>query len=198
MQIKKKDGELIEKDFYYMISDEIDDVSVFFPKYEKAFRHFKCIKDGMIGKITDGLTKDGSDMGAAMSRAAADTVYTYLSLNNSPPENFDAIFSGDLGKRGSEIFKELIRKDFPHAAEIHEDCGTLLYDMNKKNVNSGASGCGCSASVLSTYILPKLKSGELKNILFFSTGALMSPSSVLQGENILGIAPIINIKRELQ
>ena len=156
------------------------------------------IKDGMIGKITDGLTKDGSDMGAAMSRAAADTVYTYLSLNNSPPENFDAIFSGDLGKRGSEIFKELIRKDFPHAAEIHEDCGTLLYDMNKKNVNSGASGCGCSASVLSTYILPKLKSGELKNILFFSTGALMSPSSILQGENILGIAPIINIKRELQ
>lgn len=55
MQIRKKDGELIEKDFYYMISDEIEDVSVFFPKYEKAFRHFKCIKDGMIGNAKTQL-----------------------------------------------------------------------------------------------------------------------------------------------
>ena len=55
MLIKKKDGELIEKDFYYMISDEIEDVSVFFPKYEKAFRYFKCIKDGMIGNAKTQL-----------------------------------------------------------------------------------------------------------------------------------------------
>ena len=67
--------------------------------------------------------------------------------------------------------------------------------MNKKNVNAGASGCGCSASVLATYVLPKLISGEYKNILFLSTGALMSPSSILQGESILGIAPLVNIKR---
>ena len=154
------------------------------------------INNGMIGKIIDGLTTDGSNMGAAMSRAAADSVYTYLSLTESSPENFDAIFTGDLGKVGSEIFCELISKDFPRAAEIHKDCGTLLYYMNKKNLNSGASGCGCSASVLSTYVLPRLERGELKNILFLSTGALMSPSSILQGENILGIAPIINIKRE--
>ena len=154
------------------------------------------INNGMIGKIIDGLTTDGSNMGAAMSRAAADSVYTYLSLTDSNPENFDAIFTGDLGKVGSEIFCELISKDFPSAAEIHKDCGTLLYDMNKKNLNSGASGCGCSASVLSTYVLPRLEKGDFKNILFLSTGALMSPSSILQGENILGIAPIINIKRE--
>lgn len=55
MQIKKKDGEIIEKDFYYMISDEIEDVSVFFPKYEKAFRYFKCIKDGMVGNAKTQL-----------------------------------------------------------------------------------------------------------------------------------------------
>ncbi len=155
------------------------------------------INNGMIGKITDGLTTDGSNMGAAMSRAAADSVYTYFSLSDTSPEEFDAIFTGDLGKIGSEIFRDLISKDFPRAAKIHVDCGTLLYNMNKKNVNAGASGCGCSASVLSTYILPRLENRELKNILFLSTGALMSPSSILQGENILGIAPIINIKREL-
>ena len=153
------------------------------------------IKEGMIGKIVDGLTNDGSNMGSAMARAAFDSVYTYLSLCDYSIDDIDAIFTGDLGRIGSEIFCELISRKFKRAAYIHKDCGLLLYDMNKKNVNSGASGCGCSASVLSSYILPKLKSGEYENILFLSTGALMSPSSILQGENILGIAPILNIKR---
>ncbi len=153
------------------------------------------INEGMIGKIVDGLSTDASNMGAAMSRAAFDSVYTYFSLTGKNPKDFDAIFTGDLGKVGSRIFSALMEKEIPEIKNIHDDCGLLLYDMTRKNVNSGASGCGCSASVLSSYILPKLKSGEYKNILFLSTGALMSPSSVLQGENILGIAPLINIKR---
>ena len=154
------------------------------------------INDGMIGKIVDGLTTDGSNMGAAMSRAAYDSIYTYLSLSGSDGSEYDAIFTGDLGRIGSEILCELIKKDFPKVKNIHKDCGMLLYDMNKENVNSGASGCGCSASVLSTFVLPRLISGEYKNILFLSTGALMSPSSILQGESILGIAPVINIRRD--
>ena len=153
------------------------------------------INDGMIGKTVDGLTTDGANMGAAMARAAYDSVYTYFSLKEGYINEVDAIFTGDLGKIGSDILRDLIRKDFPRAAEIHEDCGTLLYDMKKKNVNAGASGCGCSASVLSTYVLPGLESGKFNNILFLSTGALMSPQSILQGESILGIAPVINIKR---
>ena len=71
-----------------------------------------------------------------------------------------------------------------------------IKDMSKKNINSGASGCGCSASVLASHFLPMLEEGKLKNILFLSTGALMNPSSVLQGDSILGIAPIINIKSD--
>jgi len=70
----------------------------------------------------------------------------------------------------------------------------LLYDMKNKDVHAGASGCGTSASVLSSYFLPKLKNGDIHNILFLSTGALMSPSSVLQGNTIKGIAPIIHIQ----
>ena len=151
------------------------------------------INDGMIGKIVDGLTTDASNMGAAMSRAAFDSIYTYFSVSGKNPGDFDAIFTGDLGKIGSEILYELSKKDLPEIKSIHRDCGTILFDMNKKNVNAGASGCGCSASVLSAYILPRLRSGEYENILFLSTGALMSPSSVLQGENILGIAPVIHI-----
>ena len=152
------------------------------------------IDNAMIGKIVDGVTTDGSNMGPAMARAAADSVYTYLSLTETGAKDYDAIFTGDLGKIGSAVFSELIEKDFPGVSKIHLDCGTLLYDMNKENVNAGASGCGCSASVLATYVLPRLISGEYKNILFLSTGALMSPSSILQGQNILGIAPVINIR----
>ena len=154
------------------------------------------IDNALVGKIVDGLTPDGSNMGMAMARAAFDSVYTYLSLNEEKYDSLNAIFTGDLGRLGSEIFSELIYKHFPRAADIHRDCGTLLYDMNKRNCNAGASGCGCSASVLSSYVLPRLESGDLSDILFISTGALMSPGSVQQGENILGIAPVVNIKRE--
>lgn len=155
------------------------------------------INDGMIGKIVDGLTVDGSNMGMAMARAAYDSVYTYLSLTENSIEDFDAIFTGDLGEMGSDIFKELIYKEFPRAAEIHEDCGKLLFGKGNDNLGAGASGCGCSASVLSSFILRKMKKGALKNILFLSTGALMSPTSILQGENILGIAPVINIRKKI-
>ena len=150
----------------------------------------------MIGKIVDGLVKDGANMGAAMARAAFDSIYTYFSLCGRPVSDFDYIVTGDLGKVGSDILCELLAKDVTGAERIHVDCGKLLYSFDKKNVNAGASGCGCSASVLATYFMPKLESGELNNILFLSTGALMNPQSVQQGNNILGIAPVINLQRD--
>ncbi len=150
----------------------------------------------MIGKMVDGLTTDGSNMGAAMARAAFDSIYTYFSLSSLKPSDFDLIVTGDLGVVGSEILCELLSKEVGGAESIHEDCGKLLYDLKKPNVNSGASGCGCSASVLASHFLPMLCEGKIKNMLFLSTGALMNPASVLQGENIIGIAPVINIKYE--
>ena len=154
------------------------------------------IKNGMIGKIVDGLTGDASNMGCAMARAAFDTVYNYFSLSDYSPCDFDYIVTGDLGKVGSDVIEELISKELPEADGKHIDCGNLLYDDEKSDIHSGASGCGCSASVLASYFLPMLERGKIKNILFMSTGALMSPSSVMQGENILGIAPVIHISSD--
>ncbi len=151
------------------------------------------IKKAIIPKVVDGLTKDASNMGAAMARAAHDTIYTYFSLTGEKINNFDFIITGDLGKYGSEILKDLLKKDLPGAEKIHTDCGVLLFDGEKQDCHAGASGCGCSASVLSSYFLPLIEKKDIKNILFLSTGALMSPMSVLQGENILGIAPAVNI-----
>lgn len=154
------------------------------------------IKEGMVGKIVDGLTKDASNMGAAMARSAFDTIYTYFSLSEDSSACFDYIVTGDLGKTGSYILEELIDKEMPSLNGKHIDCGNLLFDFEKSDVHSGASGCGCSASVLASFFLPLLDEGKIKNILFMSTGALMSPVSVLQGENILGITPLIRITNE--
>jgi stage V sporulation protein AD len=150
--------------------------------------------DFMIGRIVDGATADATNMGAAMSFAAAHSIIEYFAQSELKPRDFDFIVTGDLGKVGSDILREILDERLPSAATRHVDCGTLLYDLKKQDAHSGASGCGTSASVLSAYFLPRLEEGELENILFLSTGALMSPSSILQGNTIKGIAPIIHLR----
>ena len=160
---------------------------------EKFQGHGAYIDKIMIGKAVSGLTKDASNMGAGMARAAYDSIYTYLTLSGDPIESYDAIVTGDLGRVGSNILCEMLERDLPGAAKKHLDCGAMLYG-NENGVNSGASGCGCSASMLAAHFLPKVERGEIKKMLFLSTGALMSPGSVLQKNDILGIAPVILIK----
>ena len=151
----------------------------------------------MAGKIIDGSTSDGANMGGAMAFAAFDSIRDYLNECNEPLHLFDYIVTGDLGVVGSNILRELLAKEFPGAERLHTDCGLLLYDFEKQDVHSGASGCGTSASVLACKFLPMLKEGSLRRILFLSTGALMSPSSLLQGENIYGIAPLIRLESRI-
>ena len=149
------------------------------------------------GRIIDGSTSDGANMGGAMAFAAYDTIVDYLRECNDPLHEFDYIVTGDLGRVGSDILRELLAKEIPGAEKLHTDCGLLLYDFEKQDVHSGASGCGTSASVLACKFLPMLKEGKLRRILFLSTGALMSPSSLLQGENIFGIAPLIRLESRI-
>ncbi len=153
-----------------------------------------AVKEYMPGKIIDGATSDGSNMGAAMSFAAADSILSYFAETSYPISYFDYIITGDLGKIGSMLLCDILKKEKPGIEKFHTDCGMLLYDFEKKDVHSGASGCGTSASVLSTHFLPLLEKGELKRVLFLSTGALMSPSSLLQGESIYGIAPLLYLE----
>lgn len=152
------------------------------------------ITEFMAGKIIDGATKDASNMGGAMVFSAFDTLLSYFEETGENPKIFDYIVTGDLGRVGSDIMKELLIKNIPGAERLHTDCGLLLYDLSEQDAHSGASGCGTSASVLASYFLPHLRDKKIERILFMSTGALMSPSSVLQGENILGIAPLIRIE----
>ena len=164
---------------------------------EKCSFFYPAIEEYMIGKIISGETTDATNMGAAMAFAAADSIISYFRESGKSPTDFDFIFTGDLGQTGSNVLHDILEKENPILVKKHRDCGLFLYDKNKQDVHSGASGCGTSASVLATHILPKMERGNIKNILFLSTGALMSPSSILQKQPIYGIAPLIKITAKM-
>jgi stage V sporulation protein AD len=145
------------------------------------------------GKIVDQGIKDANNMGAAMAPAAADTIATHFVETGRKPEDYDLIVTGDLGAVGTDICRELLKQYGFDVFERHEDCGLLMYDRSKQDAHSGASGCGCCATVFSAYFYPKLRNGELTRILFVPTGALLSPTIVQQGESIACIAHAVAI-----
>ncbi|MBQ2941318.1 MAG: stage V sporulation protein AD [Clostridia bacterium] len=153
------------------------------------------ITSATVGKIVDKDIKDAANMGSAMAPAFADTVKMHLTDLSLTPDYYDLIISGDLGTLGSTLSDELLLRDGIDIRNNHFDCGCEIYDLEKQDVHAGGSGCGCSASVLCGYILPKLESGKLKRVLFGATGALMSPELSKQGESIPGISHAVAIER---
>ncbi len=152
-----------------------------------------CVREVTFGRIVDLGVKDQSNMGAAMAPAAADTFKHYFDDTGASPEDFDLIATGDLGLVGSRLLGELLAKENLSLGGRYRDCGLMIYDREKQDVHAGGSGCGCSASVLCSHILNKLKSKDLREVLFMSTGALMSPTSVQQGESIPSVAHLLHL-----
>lgn len=144
-----------------------------------------------IGKIVDMGVCDASNMGAAMAPAAFATVKSFLDDMAMQPCDFDYIVTGDLGKVGSRLFCELMQREGVDVSQNHKDCGLMMYHAHEQDVHSGASGCGCAGSTLCGYFLPKLRAGEIKNILFAATGALLSPTVNMQGESIPSISHLV-------
>ncbi len=149
-----------------------------------------------IGTIEDLGITDAANMGAAMAPAACKTLSEFFWDTKTSPDDYDAIFTGDLGSVGSELLKELMKIEYGITLDKNYfDCGLMIYDRESQDVHAGGSGCGCSASVLCSHILNSMKDGKYSNILFMATGALMSPVSSKEGESIPGIAHLVNIKR---
>ncbi len=149
------------------------------------------ITKALPGIVIDKGINDAANMGAAMAPAAIDTLLRFFKQSGTSPEDYDAIFTGDLGMEGSKILKEIMKIEGYDIDLINYDCGNLIFDPQAQDVHSGGSGCGCSAVVLASYILPRLRSGELKNAIVIGTGAMMSPSSLKQGLSIPAIAHLI-------
>ena len=141
-----------------------------------------------VGKIVDYGLKDPQNMGACMAPAARDTILTNFRDFDRTEADYDRIITGDLGYVGHRILLELLRQKGAELGEKHLDCGMLIFDQETQDTHAGGSGCGCAAVTLASYILPKLKKGEWKRILFVPTGALMSTVSFNEGESVPGIA----------
>ncbi len=149
-----------------------------------------------LGRIQDMGINDINNMGAAMAPAAASTIKQYLMDTGTRPQDYDGIYTGDLGMVGSELLLQLLSREDVNLEGVHQDCGLLIFDRERQDVHAGGSGCGCSGSVLCGHILPRLREGSLKNVLFIATGALMSPTSMQQGETIPSIAHLVHLSRE--
>lgn len=145
------------------------------------------------GVIRDAGITDANNMGAAMARAAYDTLSVHFSDLGVGPEYYDLIVTGDLGAIGRSIVIDFFMQDGTDISPVYDDCGMLLYSGSEQDVHAGGSGCGCSASVLCGYLLDGVRSGRYNRLLFAATGALMSPTSTSQGESIPGICHAVAI-----
>lgn len=146
-----------------------------------------------IGTVTDHGIKDANNMGAAMAPAALSTIQAHFQDLGVSADNYDLIVTGDLGQLGKDILLTMAQEEGISLGGKLTDCGTLVFDNTTQDVHSGGSGCGCSAITLCSYFLPKLLNGKLKRILFCGTGALLSPTSTLQGLPIPGICHAISM-----
>ena len=151
------------------------------------------VRGGLVGKIVDLGVKDPANMGAAMAPAAADSIARYLRDTGTAPGDYDGIFTGDLGAVGTALLYQLLAEEGVHLQRVHDDCGLLLYDRQRQDVHAGGSGCGCSAAVLCGHLLKRMEQGELGDILFCATGALMSPTSQQQGQSIPGVCHVVQL-----
>ncbi len=154
------------------------------------------IRSVTTGKVIDLGINDLNNMGAAMAPAALDTLVTHFQESGKNFDDYDLVVTGDLGMLGKDILRDLLRQNGYDDKGKLDDCGCMIYDIEKQDVHCGGSGCGCSASVLCSYLLKEMKKGKWNNIAFMATGALMSTTSSQQGETIPGIAHLVTISRE--
>ncbi len=145
------------------------------------------------GRVRDPSVKDGTNMGGAMAPAAAETLYRFFLDNRCAPADYDGVYTGDLGIVGSELLARLLEGEGVDLADRHRDCGLLLYDRETQQTGAGGSGAGCAASVLAAHILPALQTGKMRRVLLVCTGALMSTTTLLQGESIPCVAHLVEL-----
>ncbi len=151
------------------------------------------ITSGTIGRVIDYGVSDANNMGAAMAPAAADTILQYCKDTNTVASSFDLVLTGDLGVLGSRIVKDLVADGGQDIFKNHVDCGEIVYKVIEDEFQGG-SGAGCSAVILNSYIMDKLRKKEINRILFVATGALLSTVSSGQGETIPCIAHAVTIE----
>lgn len=146
------------------------------------------------GIVQDKGITDVNNMGAVMAIAAADTIKRHFKDLNIKPDYYDLILTGDLGKYGQEILIDYLKTYDIDISKNYQDCGLILYDINKQPVYAGASGPSSSALVLSSYILKEMQRGKYRRVLIVPTGAIFSPTRLYQKDSIPSIAHALSLE----
>lgn len=145
-----------------------------------------------IGRVIDYGIKDSNDMGSVMAPACAYTLYEHLKDTDRSVDDYDLILTGDLGKYGKEIFKELVLEEYGIKLKNYDDSACLIYNKEDKRVLAGGSGISC----LPTYFLTKvLNEKKYKKILLLATGALFNTTLVSQKKAIPSVCHAVSVVR---
>ena len=152
------------------------------------------VESATLGTVVDLDIKDVYNMGAVMAPAAAKVIYDHLKENKREIGYYDLVLTGDLGIYGKKILQEYIHTEYNIELNDYNDCGVLLYDLDKQPVYAGASGPACAPLVTYSYIFDKMKRGELTRILLVATGALMSTTMVNEKNTIPAIAHAVSLE----
>ena len=149
-----------------------------------------------IGKIVDYEMSDPQDLGRCMAPACFNTFKEHLEDFNIESDYYDLIVSGDLSNLGKQLFVNICYANNININNNYDDCGIMIYDLDKQKVHSGGSGCGCLPSVAFSYIINQLKSKTIKKVLLLATGALHNPSILNQKESIPSVCHAIALEVE--
>ena len=149
------------------------------------------IKKATIGKVVDYKIKDASNIGAIMAPSVAHTINSHLYNNKKTINDYDLIVTGDLGKLGLALLKEVLASDYGILnTKTIIDAGSLIYKKNQ-DMYFGASG----PSVLPFYLFNRVfNRKDIKRILVCGSGSLHNPTLVNQKFSIPSISHVIEIE----
>ena len=153
------------------------------------------IDSATVGVVQDLGITDTYHMGAVMAPSAAYVIRKHLVDTKRDANYYDLILTGDLGLYGKEILIKYMQKQYKiDISKNYNDCGVMLYDLDKQPVFAGGSGPVCSALVNFGYIYKKMQNKELKRVLIVPTGAIFSPTMVFQKETVPAISHAIGLE----
>ena len=120
------------------------------------------------GQGRDRCQQHGGSNG---TRRGKSTLCRFFEASGTFPGDYDLIVTGDLGWEGSRILCDLMDTHSAGGVSLsvrdrHNDCGCMIFSRSTQDTHSGGSGCGCSAAVLASYLLPRIQSGHIRRMLY--------------------------------
>ena len=106
---------------------------------------------------------------------------------------YDLILSGDLGIYGKKMLVEYMKTEYNVDLKNYDDAASMIFNDDQP-VYSGGSGPACLPLVAYSYVMDRMKKGELSRVLLVATGALMNSTMVNQKLSIPGIAHAISLE----